>query len=523
VAAITSSWNSSVTWAKKPSVGSTITTQSPVNPGAGTLIEFDVTAWANTRDTKGLVVRTNTDTIVHLAGSSAAKYQPYLFVTYVVTPAVPSNLSPSGGSVGVTKPDLTFDGPDDMTAFQIQMSTDGSTVAYDSGSVPGSVGYWVQAAGTPTPTAGQTIYFRVAVTNPSGSSLITSCPWASYTYNALADPVITNPPSTTDDGSPPLTWTYTNQTAYWVEFVDQSTGQIIDSTKGWVNDTPTRSWTPSKSIKSPGGLGTYRLRVKDNITPRVGQKTYGEAVVNFSTAFAGATTGVSTIAVNFTDDPIPTITGTRPAGTPDFVELLRDGVRVPVWDADGDPVMRALGTDVFSGTNFSVKDFTAEPRKSHTWQLRCFVGSVGSSTNPATSPQTFFTKSVWLVDPTTDIRVEIVGPEGGDRPVVDQVVTENSIVHVPVSGGLVVEPIRRRLIRTTRAGTIAGTVLDTDEDDFLAWVQGPSNTRFRLIFGKVNWNVIIGDYSPTDTMYGDACGKGRVGVACSWWERLALF
>jgi hypothetical protein len=108
--------------------------------------------------------------------------------------------------------------------------------------------------------------------------------------------------------------------------------------------------------------------------------------------------------------------------------------------------------------------------------------------------------------------------------VVSQVTEEGSVLHTPVHGNLVVEQVRRRLMRTTRSGGIEGLVLNGDEDTLGKWALADSSLRYRLIFGKVNWPIIFGDYSPTDVFYthpDPECDDTLVLILLNWWERLA--
>jgi hypothetical protein len=508
-------WNSSATWTTRPTItGTVIATTTHTTPGAGTLYEFDVTTWAATRDKKGLTLRPSADSNVWLAGSSAAQYQPVLVVQYSVVPDPPGNLKPAGGAVSVTKPPLTFDGDDDMTAYRIQIQKNNGTV-FDTGFVTASSGFYTQAVGAPTPVAGDEIEWRAAIRTDQGDSDFSE--YAVYTYQPLPSVTITNPPSTTDDGTPPLTWTVTGQSQFMAQLWNGS--QLVDSTEGWVDDSAARSWTPSKGIKSPGGSGLMKLFVRDAVI-RVGGTTYKtnvESSTTFSTISTGSATAPTGVAVVM-DGSVPKVTGTRAAGTPDFVALYRDGVQVPIWEADGIPVLKAAGADFFTGTAFTIRDYTADLRSSHTWQVRTWIGTTPSALSTAVTAK-FTTPSLWIVNPRTNEQVEIVGY--GDVPVVEQNTAENSIVQVPVSGGLIVEPVRRRLVRTTRAGTIQGMVLDGDETELLGWIEGSSQDRYRLIFGKANMSVILGDYSPSDTFYGSDCKiPNRVLVSASWYERL---
>src|SRR5690606_24598798 len=109
------------------------------------------------------------------------------------------------------------------------------------------------------------------------------------------------------------------------------------------------------------------------------------------------------------------------------------------------------------------------------------------------------TGGVWLVNPRTNERVEVQGL--GDAPTVEQATEEGSILHVAVHGDLLVEPKRRRLVRTTRSGAISGAVSNADDEVLERWAMADASEKYRLIFGKVNWPVILGDYSPQSAVY----------------------
>jgi len=517
---LTSAWNSNVTWALAPTYGSIINSVAISNPAANTLYDIDVTAWAVNRPRHGLQVGTSDDVRYLMAGSSAASQRPVLVVVYSLAPPAPTNLVPAGGAVSVAKPTLTWAEEPDMTQFQIQIDTNDDQVAdYDTGWLAGSDGYWEQSAGAPTPSSGATVAWRVRQRTPDGDSAWS--PWTEYSYVVLPTVTIVNPPATTDDGTPVLSWTVSGGTqAAWKAELN-AYGRLKDYTRGWQDEVATRDWTPSKGVRSPGGSGEYTLWVRDDVerVRATNAPTIRRLTQAFTTVDDGDGDGVDTILATWTE-PLMQIHGTRSEGTPDFCALYRDGVKVPIWNSSGEVGYKMPGSDFFTGSNFSVKDYTADPRTEHTWKLRCWTGTEGSSGDP-TVTASGVAESVWLVDPETGDKVEVFGYN--ERPVVEQAVVENAVLHVPVNNGLVVEPRRRRLVRTTRAGSISGTVLNEDEDTMQEWAEGPSGNLYRLIFGKVNWPVIIGDYSPQDVFYDEACSDDRVLVDLNWWERLDDF
>lgn len=517
----TESWKSSVNWNTKPARGAVIDSDSKNNPAKNAMYQFDLLAWVNGVDHHGLSIDIDSTPALKVRGSSAPVNKPVLEVEYVILPDAPSSLSPDGGAVSVGAPVLAYEPDEDIAEQNIQFSSDGTVpgITYDSGWLATTDGRYDPAldpGSNPTLTAGQSIYWRVRTNGSGGISPWSG--WANYSYEPLPTVTITNPPATTDDGSPTLQWTVTGQASWKAEYYNDT--KMLDSVP-WDEDAVTRDWTPSRSVKVPNGSGRFVLKVRDDVTPRVateGAPTVRTVEQTFTTTLTGAGTAINTIAVAF-EEPVPVITGTRTLGIPDKVALVRNGEIVPLWDADGDPHLWAPAADFFSGNNFTLYDMTAPPRQEHTWEVRVKVGSTVSAAGPSATGK-FLCKSVYLVRPENGNKVEIQGYN--DVPVIEQSISEGSILHVPVQGDLIVEPVRRRLLRTTRSGSIEGAVLTADIGQLENWAETKgANTKYRLIFGRVNWSVIIGDYNPTDVFYDDECSDERALVMLNWWERLS--
>ena len=516
---ITSSWKSSVTYAKQPTLGSIITTTTITGPVVDTLYSFSVTAWANTRSRTGLALDTTITTPIYLKGSAAAINKPVMVVNYYTPNSVPTGLSPQGGAVSVPTPILSYTGDTDMDHQQIQYSSDGTVanITFDTGSIPAVSGRYVPTAGAPVLTPGGVAYWRVLTTGGGGTSPWS--PWVSYSYRPIVNPVIVNPPSVTDDGSPTLTWTVADQVSWRAELIE---GSAVLSKSVWDVDSVSRDWNPSDGVRVPGGHGKMTLRTTDSITPRVaaeGAPVWSYAEKIFDTVHNGTGPAITNLKVTM-DDPAFVITGTRALGIPDEVALWRDGKAVTIYDADGVPRRWASVADFFTGINFTIRDYTADPRVEHTWSVLTKINGVTSAIGPKVT-DTLTTASIWIVDPRTGKQIEILG--NNSVPVVSQLTEEGSILHTPVHGNLVVEPVRRRLMRTTRSGSIEGLVLNDDEATLNAWALSDSALKYRLIFGKVNWPIIFGDYSPTDVFYNHPdpkCDDTLVLVSLNWWERL---
>jgi hypothetical protein len=514
-------WKSSVKWENRPALGSIITTTSITAPVKGALYSFAVTSWVNTRSRHGLALDTTLSTTLKLRGSAAAVNKPVLVVNYYTANSQPVNLSPQGGAVSVPTPILSYTGDRDMDHQQIQYSSDGTVggITFDTGSIPATTGRYVPAGGAPVLAAGQSTYWRVQTSGGGGVSPWS--PWVSYSYEPIVEPTITSPFSETDDGSPTLTWETTDQVSWQAELRQ---GADVISTSTWDVNSVNRDWTPSAGVPLPDGNGLMVLRVTDSVSPRVaaeGAPVYAEVTKPFTTALGDVNSTITNLDVAF-DEPIPVITGTRSVGIPDEIALVRDGKVVSIWDDDGVPRKWAPAADFFTGgTNFEIRDYTADPRQPHTWSVLTRTNGTASKVGPSVSG-VFSTGSVWIVDPRAGTQIEVLGD--GGVPVVAQTTEEGAVLHTPVHGNLVVEPVRRRLMRTTRAGGIEGLVLNDDENTLNEWALSDSALRYRLIFGKVNWSIIFGDYSPTDVFYthpDPECDDTLVLIALNWWERLA--
>jgi len=513
---------SSVTWRTMPDrVAYVGNSPSVSSPGSGVVFDMPVTGWAQSRPATGLGISTDSANTVWIYGSTAAHHQPSLIVTYHVPPTNPGNLRPNGGAVSLAQPVLTYAGDTDMTEQKVEFSTDGGATVnlaltadwhaatsgrYDPADHPGS----------PALADGGSIMWRVTTRGPDGTSA--PSPWATYSFRPLATVAITAPGATVTDGSPTIEWTASDQTSFLVNLHGE--GRLLASS-GWRNEPDTRFWTPSGAgVRVPGGVGDFYLYVRDSVLPRVAAEAApveASAHVTYTTYGDGTAGPVDTLVATY-EEPVLVLTGGRAAGVPDEVSLFRDGVQVPIWDSEGNVYGWAPGVTFFEGTNFTIRDYTAPLRGEHTWEVRLRVNGVVSTPGPAVT-DLYNATSVWLVNPRTDERVEVVGMD--DVLSVEIQTDEQSIVHVPLNGGLLVEPKRRRLVRTTKSGSLAGIVLNDAEAILDGWVEGDSGTKYRLVFGKENWSVIIGDYSPMSPVYQARLTPNRTAISLNWWQRLA--
>jgi hypothetical protein len=464
---------------------------------------------------------------IWVTGSSASKNRPVLIVTYSVGPDAPGNLTPNGGDVSVAKPILAYAGDEDTTQQKIEFSNDGGvTVSFTADwHVPDGTFRYDPAnhVGSPALTSGGAdIWWRVSTRGADGT-VVTST-WATYGYTTLpAAPTFTSPVANPTDGTPTLQWTPpAGQTSVQAALYRGDT--LLDSLP-WTNDSALSAWTPGKGVAVPGGNGRFEWEMRDSVKPRVaaeGAPTTVKATVNFTTTSTGAGTGIDAITATYAE-PVPVLTGTRTVGMPDEVSLFRDGVQVTIWDpATGEPYKWAPASLFFVGTAFTIRDYTAPLRGSHTWTVRVRVNGTLQATGPSYTA-TYEATSLWLVNPRTDERVEVCGQDG--VPVVEMQADENVILQTPINGGPVVETKRRRITRSTKYGTITGAAMGTGVDVLHDWAENEhAAERYRMIYGRVNWPVILGDYNPVELItYKSETGPDRVNMTCSWFERLTDF
>lgn len=522
---VTQDWKSSITWNNQPTRGALIQGVTPASLVARQEVRLDVLSWAITRSRRGMMVDSATayPSGIWLRGSDAPLDKPYLEVEYIVLPDAPTELVPAGGHVSVPDPVLSYVGEIDMTRQQIQLSADGVTVDWDSGWVDAVEPQFnlLESTNTVVPTETAPAYWRVRVDTPRGPSPYSE--WAQYTFAALPEVVIVNPPETTSDGSPVLEWTVEGdrQTSWKAEL--QNGGEVVDLTDGWQAEPAVRSWSPKNSVPVPGGTGRYVLWIQDDKKPRVsavGADTYVRATQLFTTELVGAGTAINSLNVAY-EEPVVVLTGVRNGGTPDEFMLLRDDVPVPLWGPDGTVYTQwAPGADFFNGVNFVVRDYTASLGMTHTWAIWTRTNGTEVSAEGPTASYKPVSKDAWVVDPMNGDKVRLEGI--GGSPSVSQSTEEMSVIHTPISGGLVVEPRRRRVIRTTASGSVEAALHGAAEiATFEKWVLRDSSYRYRLIFGRVNWSVILGDYSPSELVLPKHLLRNDlVGASFNWWQRL---
>lgn len=492
------SWTNKATWNTKPALGDTAHSQTQSGTTPGTWWEIDVTAdvqgfLAGTKNNWGWSLYTTSTTRRNVRGSTSPTYIPYLFVEYELPAKTPTDLSPQGGAVSVAKPVLTFTTGGSTVAVQVQIDAtqDAVSPGFDSGTVAATAGVLDLSATAYAGLAdGSTTSWRARHQTSYGWSAWSA--WVTFSRADLESLSLDNPGTTSSDPTPPFEWTFGGtQTAWQADLTSADAGRSPVSS-GRVSGAET-AWTPPASprgaVPTVGSTGTARIRVWDDVvrvaTP--GAPTYSEDTVVFSVAFDGTVDPMDTLIVSQTpDSPGVILAGTRAAGTPDEVGILRDGVLVA----------RLVGTDVFTGTAFAWTDWSAPMNVETTYTVTPIVNGAFADGGP-TVTVTPKCKGLWLVNSETDVAAVLWGQDPGQWARAD-IATE----HRTTDGNIV----RRRLSRPPVNGTISGDIINAlafDAQDVVdaleTFAVEDAGTTYRLIAGRLNLEVIVGNILVTPT------------------------
>lgn len=352
------------TWGNYGALGPQVATQTRGSLVNGSQFKLNVTSTIQamvkgTQPNNGFRLGINDTSAIKIRGTAATGGRPALIVSYVVLPVAPTGLTPSGSAISSARPTLMFAAAADITKLQIQVDPTGNGTApqFNTGEVAATGGLldlskpaW---AAFPPLAAGETRLWRARQSNSAGWS-----PWSGWTTVSRIPTgvlVITQPPGDpdpdgdgilasvpVDDGTPPVTWTYTppdgaTQTAWRGRLYDAANNVIADSGRTLGADA---EWTPNKGLTRNGQEGVITIEVWDD-TDRVA--TPGDPVSVIASkpvklTGSGTVTPVASL-VGRVGSWVPdvTLTATR-AAIPDYLALVRDGEEVARW----------AGLDVFS-------------------------------------------------------------------------------------------------------------------------------------------------------------------------------
>lgn len=416
-------------------------------------------------------------------------------------------------STGITAATATFETADVGATITGTGIPNGATIA----SVQSGTAATLSAAATATGTVTATItrsyaglantastQWRARVRNPLGLSAWSE--WVTFSRTDLPALTITAPGSTTADGTPPVTWTFTGQTA-WRAWLRNSVGTVLADSGPQVGTA--QAWTPPKGLTVNGQVGTVEVWAFDGVVREAtpGAPVYKSATATTTFTLSGAVGAVDTLtATQDGTSPGVVLSGTRAAGIPDELAIYRDGSLVA----------QVAGTSVFTGTSYSITDHTAPMNRSATWRVAPVVNGATASGGP-TATMTPRCRGIWLTDPDTGTKAVVWGDEDAGWEGRDVAIT-----HTPV--GPNAEVSRRRLLRLPRAGVVAGPVLDvgtfTADSTITAldtFADSDAGRIYRLVLGDLNLPVIVGDVRCDPTPLD---GTERIYEASfAWWAR----
>jgi len=518
-ARIAASWSESkLTYTNRPTATGTTVTVTQANTD-GAEWDFDVTALfqtiSNGAANYGLRL-TTTGTRAEFYSLNSGVFRPQLDVTWSDAPNTPHTLSPSGGrSVSIAKPVVRCDyvdvsGSTQMAAIQVQIDAAGNfvTPGFDSGTVAASLPELdLSTTAYAGLTAGTSTQWRVRVQDAAGIWSGWSDP-ATFARTAKATLTITNPAAPASnfvsESTPPISWTFTGQTAYRVQIsLDSDPAHPILDT-GKITATTTTYTLPAKVLTVQGA--TYRVTVdawdavSREATPGDLPNVEAFRAFFFNLSATVATVTSLTAVPDATGLPAMVLTWNR-STAPDSFAITRDGSFIAA---------NIVPADVFvSGTQYRYTDRGVAPNLSHTWSVQAVVNGITSASNPTATAQTKGSTAVWLSSPNLGLFVPVVitGQAAYDMP-------ETAAVYYPVGPGAAVRVTQgRRGLEGSISGritTYAGTPAATWVTNMLTFKAQP-DTELYLLMGAQALRVVIGAVvlAPLD--------KGRIGDrACSF-------
>lgn len=394
IRAITSAWSNNITYALRPTVGTTETTGAKTDP-ANQFWDVDVTsiiqAAANGAPWYGLRIEITPFAAMGRVKSTVdPTYGPRLIVEYSKPPDQPTGLKPSTGrAISQQKPLLTYvfndpAGGDNQIAQQVQISdTQAELIAntpdFDSGEVATTIPQYDSASGAWTGIPDlATRYWRVRAKDSDGLWSVWSDP-VPFRRDALGVVAFDGgAPTGITEGSPTFSWTFTEtQTAYRVLVTspNSDTGEpVYDS--GIIAGTATSHNVPFGKIKYANWNYVVEIRVYDNVAreaipgdPGYATVSAGPIPVVFSGAVASPTSFgmVQNLLIPSAD------LEWEQASTPAYYQLLRSMDGGDTWEY----IKESIGVDrLVSGTSYQWND-NEVPQYENIWWRLVAVNSSG--------------------------------------------------------------------------------------------------------------------------------------------------
>ena len=501
---VSGSWKVTRTnWNNKPAVTGSATTVDIGALSDGDLVELDVTSQlqtvANGGKFYGWRISTTATSAHSFYSMNAGKHNPMLVVQYAYSPAVPTGLI-SGGAVSTGTPYLHFDydvfsGNLSIASVEAQIDPNANATApaWDSGEIATTQPELDLSTTTyPGLADGATTYWRVRYKTTDGY-------WSDYsawaTFSRVAKGVLTidapaaAPNDLVTESTPPILWTFTNQTKYQVIITPAGQPSKVLHNSGVIGGSD-QSWTPpSGVIKTPGARYTVRVRVWDgtNRVASAGDPTYVEASQDFTFSYSADTA------------PVTNLVASQPAGFPRVRLELQRSTPPDSWsiERDGAVVADNIAPDdlLVSGTSYAWEDWTAAPFTAHTYKVVPVVNGKAAASNPSVTAS-FRSVGVWVGDPATgwyfnlleqDVSGLVYGEDADVTPMFAQVTRKISSMR-----GL--------------EGSVTGVLVDETEFDPRAFadqladllaIKGRGQRIFRLAVADMNVPVLVGQLSPS--------------------------
>lgn len=448
---VTEKWSASrVTWNKRPAVGGTAYTLTKTGAASGSLWEIDITpmiqfvanggAWYGVR----ITVDGTTARKFHSAQSDNSDRRPVVVIDWADNPDKPEDLNPRNNrAVSVSNPVLTTDfvdvsGDVQMSAMQVQISATNDFVTggayWDSGWVNTTVPQLDLA------TQGATIYpglangastwWRARVRDGVGLESSWSDPvqFRRVDQGALT---IVNPSAASpviSDVTPPISWTFANQTAYQILVVDRDLPNDPLWNSGKVTSPDQTVTVPRDRIKNVTDQLKVIVRAWDNVDRQKegNRQAYVEAQRDFTFQRSATVATVTNLAAT-PAYPYPWVELTWQRGSfPDSYTVLMDN---EVLDTD------ILPEDVFiSGTSYKYIARRVPARVPHTFEVLAVQNGESSANNPTVNITTR-PSVTWLMKPDTSSPICIVKSGSEPGPVVDATSASMQETHQPIGGG----------------------------------------------------------------------------------------
>jgi len=411
---ITEPWSAKgVTWANQPSQHATGASQTKATAAANSRWELDVknliVAMQTTRN-YGFQIRMTAGAADAHPFYNTGSFRPFLVIEYHPKPPTPTQISPADGLVVSTPtPRLRITSPQPAhTSIKVQISEtrdgitpDFETTHSDEGSQEIDL---ADIVGAPSLATSESTSYRMKFVGTGGQESEWS-EWATYTYEPLGTLTIIEPADDPDDivydPSPPIIWTFDNQSGYRLVIYDPAKpeGQRSIYDSGYVASTSQTAY-PDAVCTIPGHEYIAYLRVWDDL-PRVSNGGANDFVglSKFFTFELDATVDpVDTLVANDqSPHPFTELTWSR-ATPPDYFQIVRDGEQVAYLEPD---------EVLVSGDDYAFLDRLASPRREHTWIVRAVVNNATSSVNPSVT-QTITPSGLWLSQPDEDRFLPII-------------------------------------------------------------------------------------------------------------------